>query len=103
MADIETVRRELVEHLLDGDGRASRALRAAAFRDERSALPESLRVLAEKIITRPSKVCDEDIAAARSSGLSEDQLFELVVCVAVGEATREYEAGLAALDAVGKS
>ncbi len=102
MADIETARRELVQRLLDGDGRASRTLRGAAFRDERSALPESLRVLAEKIVARPSTVCDEEIAAARSAGLTEDQLFEFVVCVAVGEATREYEAGLAALDAAGQ-
>ena len=29
--------------------------------------------------------------------LSEDQLFELVVCAAVGQSTRLYEAGLAVL------
>jgi hypothetical protein len=102
MSDIETARRGLVQRLLEGDGRTSRTLRAAAFRDERSALPESMRVLAEKVIARASKVCDEDIAAARSAGLADDELFELAVCVAVGEAAREYEAALAALDAAGK-
>jgi len=27
----------------------------------------------------------------------EDQLFELIICAAVGQASRQYEAGLAAL------
>jgi alkylhydroperoxidase family enzyme len=102
MSDIETAKRGLVQRLLEGEGQASRALRVAAFGDDRSALPESMRVLAEKIITQPSKVRDEDIQAARSAGVTEDELFELVVCVAVGEATREHETALAALDAAGK-
>jgi hypothetical protein len=42
-------------------------------------------------------VTEADFAAAKASGLSEDQLFELVVCAAVGQSTRQYEAGLAAL------
>jgi alkylhydroperoxidase/carboxymuconolactone decarboxylase family protein YurZ len=33
----------------------------------------------------------------RASGLTEDEVFELVVCAAVGQATRQYEAALAAL------
>lgn len=99
MADIERAREELVERLLEGDGRASRDLRAAAFRDERQALPEAVRVLVEKVVTRASEVRDRDVEAARAAGLTEDELFELVVCVAVGEANREYETALAALDA----
>ena len=31
------------------------------------------------------------------AGFTEDQLFELVICAAVGQSTRQYEAGLAAL------
>jgi hypothetical protein len=34
---------------------------------------------------------------SRRSGFSEDQLFELVIAAAVGQSTRLYEAGLAAL------
>jgi hypothetical protein len=34
---------------------------------------------------------------AKASGFSEDQLFELVICAAVGQSARLYEAGLAAL------
>ena len=102
MSDIETDRRALVQRLLEGNGRASRDVRAAAFRDERSALPEAMRLLAEKIITRPSEVCDEDMKGARAAGLTEDEIFELVVCIAVGEANREHEAALAALDAAAR-
>jgi hypothetical protein len=34
---------------------------------------------------------------AKASGRTEDELFELVVCAAVGHSARLYEAGLAAL------
>jgi hypothetical protein len=32
-----------------------------------------------------------------ASGCTEDQVFELVICAAVGQSARLYEAGLAAL------
>ena len=44
-------------------------------------------------------VTDEDIAAARASGLSEDQIFEIVVCAAIGQAKRQYDTALEALEA----
>jgi alkylhydroperoxidase/carboxymuconolactone decarboxylase family protein YurZ len=44
-------------------------------------------------------VTDQDIAAAIASGHSEDQVFEIVVCAAVGQANRQYESAFAALDA----
>ena len=52
---------------------------------------------------RPTQVTDADFAAARAAGFSEDQLFELVICAAVGQSARLYDTGLAALaDAVGE-
>jgi hypothetical protein len=36
----------------------------------------------------------------RAAGHSEDEIFEIVLCAAIGQATRQYQAGLAALDAV---
>jgi hypothetical protein len=42
-------------------------------------------------------VTDADFAAARAAGSSEDELFELVICAAVGQSGRLYDAGLAAL------
>ena len=53
--------------------------------------------MVDKVATKPAQVTDADFAAAMEAGFTDDQLFELVVCAAVGQATRQYEAGLAAL------
>jgi hypothetical protein len=95
MTDIAQGRRGLVARILEGDGRASHAQRRGAF--DNTGLAEPLRTLIDKVAKYAYKVTDEDIAAARTSGLSEDQIFELVVCAAVGQATRQYDAALAAL------
>ena len=83
--------RALVDRILNGEGRASPQQRARAFRNEDD--------LSGKIAASPAQVTEADLVAAKASGLSEDQLFELVICAAVGQATRQYEAGLAALAA----
>jgi alkylhydroperoxidase family enzyme len=85
----------LVGRVLAGDGRATAEERARAFANE--GVPPPLRALIGKVATRPSQVADADFAAAKAAGYSEDQLFELVVCAAVGQAERQYDAGLAAL------
>jgi hypothetical protein len=54
-------------------------------------------VLVEKVCKRAREVSDEDVSAARASSLSEDEVFEMVVCAAVGEATRQLESALDAL------
>src|SRR5262245_37151004 len=97
MADIRLARQALITRILDGDGHASRAQRRAAF--DNAGLAGPLAALIEKVAHRPSQVTDEDVAAARRDGLSEDQLFEIVVCGAIGEATRQQDAALAALAA----
>jgi alkylhydroperoxidase family enzyme len=53
-----------------------------------------------KVAERATQITDEDFAAVKASGLSEDQIFELVVCAAIGQATRQYETALGALAAV---
>jgi alkylhydroperoxidase family enzyme len=53
--------------------------------------------LLDKVATRPAQVTDADFATAMDAGFTDDQLFELVICAAVGQSTRQYEAGLAAL------
>jgi hypothetical protein len=87
--------RAVVDRVLHGEGRASAELRARAF--DGDGLPPPLDALIGKVADRPAEVTDADLAAARASGYTEDQLFELVVCAAVGHADRLYEAGLAAL------
>ncbi|MGH3191468.1 MAG: hypothetical protein ACRDOL_30320 [Streptosporangiaceae bacterium] len=92
--------RALQDRILNGEGRASPEQRARAFSN--TGLSQPLEGLLGKVATRPTRVTDADFAAARVAGFSEDELFELVVCAAVGQSARLYDAGLAALaDAVG--
>ncbi|HEY2468626.1 MAG TPA: hypothetical protein VGI45_12415 [Terracidiphilus sp.] len=97
MPNIRQAQKALTSRILDGTGKASLSERRAAFNN--SGLPEPLRALVDKVASHPDSVTDEDIKATRASDLSEDQVFELVVCAAVGQATRQYQAALAALDA----
>jgi hypothetical protein len=95
MSDIRTARTALLARIIEGDGTASRAQRRAAFDNAADGAP--WRTLVQKTAVQSCRTTDEDISAARSAGLSEDQIFELVVCAAVGQATRQHDAALAAL------
>ena len=97
MADIREARKALVTRVLEGGGEASREKRRLAFDDTETGEP--LRTLIHKVARCAHDVTDDDVAAARKSGLSEDQIFELVVCAAIGQATRQHENALAALAA----
>jgi alkylhydroperoxidase family enzyme len=97
MADIKQARTALLARILDGDGTATPIQRRAAFDDAEVASP--VRSLIEKVATHAHEVTDEDVAAARASGLSEDQIFEIVVCAAIGQANRQYDTALRALEA----
>ena len=88
--------RALVDRILTGEGRSSPEQRARAFTG--SGISPPLDALIGKVATTPAQVTDADFAAAQAAGFSEDQLFELVICAAVGQSDRLYEAGLAALD-----
>jgi hypothetical protein len=90
-----SIQQLLVNRILQGPGQASADQRARAFAN--AELPEPLRVLLDKVATRSAQVSDSDFATAIEAGFTDDQLFELVICAAVGESTRQYEAGLAAL------
>jgi alkylhydroperoxidase family enzyme len=96
MADIRQGREGLVKRILEGDGHASREDRSAAFAGDG---PDKARVLVDMVTQYAAQIGDDDVAAARKAGYSEDQVFEIVVCAAVGQATRQYESALAALDA----
>jgi hypothetical protein len=87
----------VVKRVLEGEGRASRGQRRAAF--DNSALEEPLHRLISKVAERPTQISDEDVVAVKGSGLNEDQIFELVVCAAIGQATRQYQSALEALAA----
>lgn len=97
MSDIRQARKALASRILEGDGKASPSERRAAFNNH--GLTEPLGTLVDKVARHAHRVTDEDIAAVRESGLSEDHVFEIVVCAAIGEATRQYDTALAALEA----
>ncbi|MGH9616261.1 MAG: hypothetical protein ACRD28_05910 [Acidobacteriaceae bacterium] len=97
MSGFRNAHKALVSRILEGDGTASRAQRRGAF--DNAGLGEPMRTLISKVARHPTNVSDEDFAAARASGLSEDQIFEMVVSAAIGQATRQYDTALTALDA----
>jgi hypothetical protein len=90
-----TAHRALVDRVLNGEGRAPAEQRARAFHND--GLSPPLDALIGKVAERPAQVTEADLAAAKASGCTEDELFELVICAAVGQSARLYEAGLAAL------
>jgi hypothetical protein len=96
-SDITRARNALVARILEGQGTAPRVWRRAAV--ENAGLAEPLSTLVDKVAKHAHRVTDQDVAAARVSGLSEDQVFEILVCAAVGQATRQYKSALAALKA----
>ena len=97
MSDARQPRRALTRRILEEDGKASPSERRGAFNISGFAEPRS--TLADKVARHAYRVTDEDINAARASGLSEDQVFEIVVCAAIGETARLCDTALAALAA----
>ncbi|HEU5418491.1 MAG TPA: hypothetical protein VFV41_12450 [Streptosporangiaceae bacterium] len=91
----QAAHRALVDRVLNGAGRAAAEQRARAFSNDGLAPP--LDALISKVATDAAQVTEADFAAAQESGCTEDQLFELVICAAVGQSARMYESGLAAL------
>ena len=96
MSDIRQRCKALIARVLEGNGAASHVQRRAAF--DNAGLSRPASSLADKVAQHAGKVIDDDIAAVRASGLSEDQIFEIVVCAAIGQAARQHDIALAALD-----
>lgn len=94
--DKRQAQRNLVARILEGDGKSTPAQRRAAF--ENSGLRDPLGTLINKVVLQPARVTDEDIIAAKAAGFSEDQIFELLICAAVGESSRQFESALVAID-----
>ena len=97
MSNIERARATLATRILEGAGKASPSDRRAAF--DNKELPGQLGALVDKVARRAYRITDQDIAEVKAAGFSEDQIFEVVVCAAVGQSTRQYDAALAALAA----
>ena len=89
-------RKIAVDRALKGPGRSRPEARLAAFENQGGDAPG--RALVDKIARCAWTVTDTDVVAAKADGVSEDEIFELTVCAAYGQATRQLNAALAALD-----
>ncbi len=91
------LRETAVARAVRGPARTSVEARTAAF--ENADVDPRARSLVDKVARHAWRVTDEDVAAAKAAPLSEDEIFELVVCAALGQASRQLTSALAALDA----
>jgi hypothetical protein len=91
------LREAVVATVLRGPGVSSAADRQAAF-DNRGVDPRA-GALVDKISRCAWTVTDADVAAVKAAGVGEDEIFELAVAAALGQATRQLQAALAAVDA----
>lgn len=97
-AEVDRLREAALARVISGTGVASVEDRRAAFSNE---LPAShpAAALVAKVAKHAWKVTDEDVAAVRAAGVSEDAIFELVVCAAMGQSKRQLSAALAVVAA----
>ena len=95
MSDITELHSALVARVLGTEGKAPPELRRAAF--DNVGLGGPMRTLIDKVAHHACRVTDDDVAAVRAAGLSEDEVFEIVVCAAVGQASRQYRNARAAI------
>ena len=96
MADGSALRAKLIALAVDGPAKAPTARRAAAY-EGRADESAPIAALLDKVARHAFKVTDEDVAAAKAAGATEDELFELAVVAALGQASRQLDAALAAL------
>jgi hypothetical protein len=89
------LRKAVVDRVLQGPGVASSAGRRAAF--DNSQVDGRARALVDTIARQAWEVTDRDVAAVKAAGLSEDEIFELAVSAALGQATRQIETALEVL------
>jgi hypothetical protein len=96
--DFNQLHKELINRVLEGRGMSSRSQRYASFNN--AGLSGPLSVLVDKVAQCAYKITDQDFAAVRASDINEDQIFELVICASVGQATRQYRQALDILNEV---
>lgn len=86
----------VVDRVLHGPGVTSAAARQAAF-DNRD-VDSRAQALVDTVARQAWKVTDAQVATTVTAGLSEDAVFELTVCAALGQATRQLSSALTALE-----
>jgi alkylhydroperoxidase family enzyme len=89
-------RRHTEEHILGTPGETSSALRAAAAKNSGD-LPGDLAAYIDKVHRHAHRITDEEVAALRASGRSDDAIVELTWAAAVGAASAHFAAAARAL------
>jgi len=102
--------KRLLDSVLATSGRATSELRHAVLAraallggrsdgrgSARDGVPAQLASYVDKVALHAYKVTDEDLAALRRAGNSDDVLFEATVAAALGAALGRLERGLSAL------
>jgi hypothetical protein len=96
MAEFDEVRHRVIARAVHGQGVSTSSARRAAFDGE--VVDPGVAALLEKVCERAWEITDEDVKAALDAGAREDEVFELVVCAALGQAQRQLDAARHALD-----
>ena len=100
MSSATRARTVATERVLRGPGKTSVPVRQAAF--DNAGVTEPARALIDKVAKTAWKITDADVAAVKTTQ-SDDEIYEQVVAAALGQATRQLDAALAALDEATKS
>ena len=61
-------------------------------------IPANLREFVDKTALHAYRITDEEVAALRRAGYSEDEIFETAISAAIGGGLARLERGLAALE-----
>jgi hypothetical protein len=96
MSETDRLRQRVIDRAVNGPGRTAPAIRRAAF--DNSGVDSRARFLIDKVASRAWTVTPADVAAVSRSGMTDDEVFELVISAALGQSTRQLQAALAALD-----
>jgi hypothetical protein len=94
--DHRRLREAVTKQTIEGPGASTVEDRRAAAAND--GVVESRRAFVDKVANRAYEITDDDIASLKQAGISEDEIFELAVCAAIGQATRQLDAAMAALD-----
>ena len=89
--EIDAIRRDV----LSSDGVTERAHRARVLAGDS---PRDLTAYLDKVRHASHRITDEDVAAMRGAGFSEDAIFELTVAAALGVALERHAAARIALE-----
>lgn len=96
MSEFDELRQRVIARAVHGQGVSTPAARRTAF--DGTTVDARVAALLEKVRERAWEIADADVKAALDAGVPEDEVFELVVCAALGQAQRQLDAACHALD-----